>query len=463
MDLPITNKPTLTRRLFIRRGLASVSGFYLLPMLEPINVKAQAKPKLRGNAEFCIFFFLSGGASHLDTFDFKEGHWTPPDFDVRTIKPGLVLPYGLFPKISNQIDRLALVRSIEAWESAHTRAQYYLQAGHPPSPAREKDIPGIGAVVAYEYEARKRPTDFLPPFVAMNFGGSLLVAEACLPNPATPLVIETKEDLPFLVPSEEKAIFERRWELLQKLEASERVGVNGFAASKIYKQFESFDHSAFKLMSSPRLPQILTLNEDDRKRYGSSALGDASILARNLVQADAGTHYICISHNGWDLHANIFDKSSKLNHYTLCHELDSALTALMDDLGKVKAADGKSFLDKTFIVAMGEFGRTGGDLTVNKGRDHNRMAQTALFAGAGVIGGRAIGATDDKGWKVTKTDWDKKRSIYTEDAVSTIYSQLGIDWTKKITQTPSGRDFQYLEGMSGTNFIDISEVAVLFG
>jgi uncharacterized protein DUF1501 len=91
------------------------------------------------------------------------------------------------------------------------------------------------------------------------------------------------------------------------------------------------------------------------------------------------------------------------------------------------------------------------------------MAQTAFFAGAGVKGGRALGATDEKGVKVVKTEWNEKRSIYTEDVVATIYSQLGIDWTKKITNTPSGRAFEYLEPQSATEFINPSEISVLFG
>src|SRR5690349_3437217 len=151
MRIP-TLRPALSRRLFLKRGLATVSGFYLLPMLEPKNVEAVEKVKLRGGAENCIFLSLTGGASRLDTFDIKEGRWAPPDFDIRTIKPGIVIPYGLFPRLSEQIDKLAIARSVAAWESSHPRAQYYLQAGHPPSPARQRDIPSIGAVVAYELD-----------------------------------------------------------------------------------------------------------------------------------------------------------------------------------------------------------------------------------------------------------------------------------------------------------------------
>ena len=64
--------------------------------------------------------------------------------------------------------------------------------------------------------------------------------------------------------------------------------------------------------------------------------------------------------------------------------------------------------------------------------------------------------------KVVSPGWSRKRSIYTEDVVATIYSALGIDWSKRITNTPSGRVFDYIEATSGTDFISPSEVAELF-
>ena len=77
-------------------------------------------------------------------------------------------------------------------------------------------------------------------------------------------------------------------------------------------------------------------------------------------------------------------------------------------------------------------------------------------------GGRVLGATDPKGEKVVESGWGEKRSIYTEDVIATIYSQLGIDWNKKIVNTPSGRDFEYLEAASGTEFVGFKEIAPLF-
>ena len=454
-----TTSPKLGRRSFLRVGLTTFAGFQLLPMARPLNVEAQEKAKVRGGAEYCIFLFQDGGAPQLDTWDLKEGRWTPPDFDVRTVKPGILWPYGQFPRLAQLLDRVALARSMQAWESAHARAQYYMQVGHILSPARVSEMPAVGAVVSYELQSRRKESDFLPPFVAINFGvGKVnsMLREGCLPDACGPLSLTMGQAVPFVISEEEKGMFNRRWELLQALENSGRSGLAAF------RKFESFYSATHSMMTSSKLEQMLALPEEDRKRYGNSSFGDGCLLARKLVEAQAGTRYIIVSQGGWDLHANMYSPETKPNHYTLCGEFDSAVSALFADLEQTKAADGRSLLDKTFILSMGEFGRTGGDLTPNKGRDHNQNGMTALFAGGGVKGGQVFGATDEKGARVVRTEWDQDRSIYPEDVIATIYSVLGIDWTKKITNTPSGRAFQYIESASGTDFVNFGEISRLF-
>jgi len=181
------------------------------------------------------------------------------------------------------------------------------------------------------------------------------------------------------------------------------------------------------------------------------------------VAADAGKNFIGISNSGWYLHGNEYKKSEKTNQYTLCRELDDCLSALLDDLSNSKDRKGSSLLERTLIVCMGEFGRTPGELNPNKGRDHHRFASTAVFSGAGVKGGRAVGQTDEIGGRVVASGWHKKRSMYPEDVVATIYSALGIDWSKRITNTPSGRTFDYIETTSGTDFLDPNEISELYG
>ncbi len=439
-----------TRRQLFQVGNVSIAGYFLDSVFRPVNVSAKAKVRPRGNADFCIFVNLSGGASHVDTFDIKEHRWTPPDFDIRTVKPGLRLPSGLFPKLTAGIDRLAIVRSMKAWENEHIRAQFYLQVAHSPSPSRLKEMPSIGSVIASEFQTRRREMDYLPPFVAMNFtsGAFKVIGEGCLDSGNAPLSLETDAGFDFVIAPEEQARFRRRWEVLKQLERS------GPDAGRYQEEFQAHYRGAHAMMVSPDIRKVLTLDADDRRRYGSSQVGDACALARNLVGAGAGTRFIMVSHKGWDTHVDIYGKNAQ---YKLAHELDNALSALLDDLESAK------LLGRTLVCCTGEFGRTPGELTVNKGRDHFKDAFTGLFAGAGVQGGRAIGTTDDLGTRITDPGWHRKRPVYFEDVAATIYSALGIDWTKSITQTPSGRVFEYIENQSGTEFFEPDEISELFG
>jgi len=92
---------------------------------------------------------------------------------------------------------------------------------------------------------------------------------------------------------------------------------------------------------------------------------------------------------------------------------------------------------------VGEFGRTVGPVTQNGGRDH-LLQQAAMLSGAGIRGGRAIGTTNDAGDTVVDPGWSGGRSIWPEDIEATIYSALGIDWTKVLHGDALGRGFEYV-------------------
>jgi hypothetical protein len=457
-----TAVPTLARREFLRIGAASLTGYHLLPMARPVAVQAAGKLQPRGTAEYCIFLFLNGGASHIDTFDLKEGAWTPQDFDIRTVQGGpLKLPLALYPKLAQRIDDLAIVRSMEAWETAHGRAQYYMQVAHAISPARRNEMPSVGAVVAYEMEARRKPDCFLPPFIAMNYGGGAgVVGSGCLSPKLNPLAFDTKTQLDFVVPDAERRRFDRRWHLLREME---REGSPAAVSTlDLVEAFQAHHERAHAMMLAPGIGRILEVKSEDHKRYGASSFGDACVLARNLIAAEAGARYIFISQGSWDAHTDIYDKSKPDNIYRQSSELDQGFANLLADMSRLKTAEGGRLLDKTLIVCTGEFGRTVGPVTLNLGRDHYRYAFTTLFAGGGVRGGRIVGATDATGAKVVESGWSQKRSIYPEDIAATIYSALGIDYSKKITNTPSGRAFEYLESFSGTTFMQPGEIETLF-
>jgi hypothetical protein len=439
-------------------------GLEMAPLWKPSAVRAEQRVAPRGSADSVIFLNLRGGPSQMDTFDVKEGPWTPQDFDIRTTKQGFQWPYGLMPKLTERLDDLCIIRSMEAWDTVHSRAQFYLQTGHQPSPARNAEMPSVGSVVAYEHMGRRTEQEFLPPFVAMNYDASTMFGalqkSGCLPPDYSPLALDlSQKTLPFRLEEAEVPRFERRWDLLQKLDVR-RAHLGDPGTQAAHREFASYAAGVRKMMLNPRLKELMTLSDEERKRYGSTPFGDGCILARNMVAADAGAKFVMVTHSNWDHHGNIYKKDAGL--YKLCPELDFAFAALLADLKGIRRKDGSSQLDRTLVVAMGEFGRTPGELTLSKGREHYAGAMNALFAGAGVRGGRVIGATDDLAAKVMKTEWSGNRSIYMEDVCITIYSALGIDWNKRITGTPSGRDFVYVDSAAGTGFYNFQEIRDLY-
>lgn len=458
--------PPLTRRDLLRAGGLGVAGYYFSPAFRPVNVYAAEKVSPRGSARFCIFIMLTGGMSQLDGFDAKEGAWTPKDFDIRRFGDAY-LPYGLFPQLSARLGDVTILRSMNAWDSVHGRAQYYVQAAHPLNLALAKEIPPVGSVVAYEYRDRRKSDDSLPPYVAINATHSQagLLTQGFLSAEFSPFSLAVAKDgPPNLAPKPgEEERFRRRWNFLQELDGSLRS--NDSPRGKSFTDYHDFYRGAYALMRDKRVAEVLNIAPGDMKRYGETALGNACALARNLVVADAGTNFVFISHDGWDFHSNIYESHSPngVTHPKLCRELDHALSPLLDDLKTGKRKDGRALLDETLVVVMSEFGRTPGNIhEARKGREHYQYAACGLLAGGGVKGGQVIGKTDDQGAKITEFGWKPKRPIYIEDMAATVYSALGIDWTKRIENTPSGRAFQYIEPFSGTNYVKFQEVSEVF-
>jgi hypothetical protein len=465
------------RRRLLRVGAVTLSGCSVMPFADRLRAATEENVDPRGTAECVIFVNLVGGPSQMDTFDVKEFKSTPPDLDIRTASTGCRWPYGLLPKTAESLGDMVLVRSMAAWDTLHNLGQYYQQVGHPFSAARSQEMPSMGSIIAHEFRTRSKPADFLPAFVSMNFptgavnGG--LIKEGALDSNSAPLTVDLKEGmlLPFLLPPGGETRFDRRMEFLESFDSARHL--DPASAPRRFLEWQAFTKGAQRMMKSPEIGKIFALDAAERVRYGKTSMGDACLIARNMVAAEAGARYILISQGGWDHHAAIYGKEDKPHGenpkergglYEKCAELDAAFGSLIGDLKKQRTKDGSaSLLDKTFIVCLGEFGRTPGDLNDAKGRDHWPAVRSGLFAGGGVKHpGRILGATDAAAAKITRLDWAKKRPIYPEDVMATIYSVLGIDWTKKISGMPSGRDFQYVEPTSATGFLGSTEITDLF-
>jgi hypothetical protein len=430
-----------------RRQLFAAAASFLATARRGDSQSETTPVRVRGTARACIFVNLNGGASHLDTWDPKDAPWNPTDIDLRAGPGGIVLSNTLFPELSRYVADLCILRSVSSWENAHDRGQFYLQTAHASNPAFVAETPHIGAVVALE----KSGSGPLPPFLAPNGGagqGATFLGGRMQPMgaPANQGGLTTIEHN-FYGP-QSQARFNDKFAFLNELDGPLRRG----ALDAPLRDHATFYESARQLMYDQAIASVFRFSADDTGRYGNTNLGRAAIVARNAVRANNGTVFVNLTQNGWDTHQNMFDRLYAPNQYTLCNELDRALAALVEDL----KASGD--FDSTLIVVMSEFGRTPGVLNARGGRDHHKDAMSVLLMGGGVRGGRAIGVTDSEGARVIEPGWSRQRPIYFEDLAATIYSALGINWTKRITDTPTRRLFEYVPYATEGRFTSVDEV-----
>ncbi len=454
-----------SRRDALRLGGYGVLGAFadqagLIP-----QVRAAGKANPRGGARFAVLIELAGAISHLDTFDFKESKGTPKDLDVRPVRNDLYLSHRLFPELSKEMDRVAIVRSMKSHEVVHFRGQYYTQAGRPLNPAQANEIPSVGSVIALELESQRRQTDTFPTYIGCNLdtAGCGALSTGFL-NPRHSVV-----DINFKngggaasVEGEAAKLLEERYRLLSELDKAARSSRDG--RDRSLAAFRDFQSSAYRILGDARWPTAFRMSKEDREKYGDNEVGLGCLLARNMIQADAGARYFHITHPGWDHHTNIFTHKAKSNHYRLSNEFDLGMASLMRDLAATPSPrePGKTLLDETIVVMATEFGRTPGALNQNAGRHHYNPCYLSLFAGAGVKGGRILGKTDADGAKVVENGWRHKIQPKTENIYATIYSVLGIDWKKEITNTPSKRTYRYIDPLGATEFAMDDEIVELF-
>ena len=444
------------------QGIAAAA----LQSVWPLKLKGSAKNTPRGNARNVIFFELAGALSHVDSFDFKENRATLPEWDVRKTNTGIYVPHALFPRMVKVMDKVAHVRSFVSHEEVHFRGQYYVQAGRQMNVAFASEIPSIGSVVASELESRRRETDTFPTYVSFNLTTNQVGAMSTGFLPARFSVFDLNPDEALKgMTLDQKAseLLEERWRLLAQLRRLNPGRLTGL--DKSITGFEDFSATAKQLLSDGRWPASFQIADADRLRYGNTSVGLSSILARNLLKQDGGTRYIHICHNGWDHHKEIWTKAAATNHYKLIAEMDPALASLLEDLGATASSTmpGKTLLDETLVVCMGEFGRTPGPLNFQAGRDHHKHVFPAMFAGAGVRGGRVHGASDADGVKCVDAGWGHSKQPRIENVVSTIYSSLGIDWGKEVHNTPSGRTYVYVDPLGANGIVPTDELSPLYG
>ncbi len=454
-----------------RRDVLRLGGYGLLAASAdaawPLRLAATGKSvHPRGSARNVVFVEISGAISHVESFDFKENAGTPKDLDIRKVHSDLYLSHLLFPRLEKQMDKIAVLRTLLSHEEVHFRGQYYVQTGRQLNLAFAREIPAIGSVMAVELESRRRSQDTFPTYMSFNldkaFPGAL--STGFLP-PQFSVVDINPESAVKGMALDQKAIdlLEERWQLLSRLRDVSRPRLASYGREM--SSYENFYETAHRLLSDERWPQAFHISEEDRTRYGNTPVGISAALARNVLAQDAGTHYIHICHPGWDHHVQIWDRAASSNHYLLCSEFDPAFSSFLEDLARIRSKTNpeKTLLDETLVVAMAEFGRTPGALNNMAGRDHYNRCFPALFAGAGVKGGRALGRTDAEGGKRLEIGWGLPEQPRIENIVATMFSALGIDWTKEVRNTPSGRAYVYVDPLGANGVIPTDEISTIYG
>ena len=461
-----------TRRDVLKLGGVALASTWVERIAGPTKVYATGKANPRGTARFAILVEMGGCISPMDCWDLKETKWTPKDLDVQKIQSDLSVSRTLFPMLTERKhwNKMAVVRSLRASELIHFNGQYHTQTGRSLNPAIAKEIPAFGSVIAAELDHARRESDRFPTYVStgMTRAAAGSIGAGLFPARFSGLDLDPTTIFDAFSGNADgvNAVLDERWNMLAAVaqaSAAERASIG-----QVTSDYLGYYKEAYGLLNDKRWTSVFKASDDDKQRYGGAtdlyAMG--LILARNLLDADAGTRFVYVNDGaGWDHHSYIFDHSKPRNHYVSCTRFDKGITALLEDLEKMpsKHTPGKTLLDETMIVCTSEFGRTPFINNV-AGRDHWRTSYSTLYFGGGVKGGRMIGRTDPDGGTVIDTGWAHKEQPHMDNTVASIYSALGIDWRKKVEHTPSGRAYEYTQTapLTGNEFFSDDEIAELF-
>lgn len=431
----------IDRRVFFKIAATGVTGYFVSP-LQTVAQTVTTTPgaTILSTARNCIFFLLAGGPSHIDTFDFRAGLWTPADFAPATIN-GIDWPSGLMPNLAAQLNanRFSIIRSGQSLALVHALLQNWNQIARNPANATGKIAPNIGSVVALEKEPQRNTGQVLPGFLSLNGGGSLAGSGYFSGKYAPFDVSPSAGGLSNLTHPDGESVFTARYSTLLAADALLR-GTPSPIGTPV-DEMSDFYTSAKNMMYNPTVNNAFRFSATDQQKYGNSSFGGACVTARNVLMANLGVRYIQITLGGWDNHTNIYAPNNGI--YPSARQLDAGLGNLLADLASLPGSQGGTMLDDTLLVVKGEFGRTVGNITGGGGRDHYFVHST-LIGGGGVQGGRTLGTTTPDAAYVDDPGWSQQRPVYAEDIAATIYSAVGIDYTTVRHDDPLGRGFEYI-------------------
>jgi hypothetical protein len=446
------------RRMFLR---SAVAGSAIFPALVSELLAEEAKsgndplapkqPHFEAKAKNVIFLFMSGGVSHVDSFDPKpkltadHGKSIKLDHPETRNRPGyeklfLKKPqwefkkYGkcgtevssLFPNVAERVDDIALIRSLHADHSNHYNATLGMHTG-----SFNQARPSIGAWISYGLGTINRN---LPSFIVIApqtpYAGSQVWASDFLPGSHQgTLVLPGAEPMRNVRP---RVPLDRQRKELDALAELNRDHLEERDHDpNLDARLRSFE-TAFGMQSAaPEAFDLSKETDDTLKLYGlkrgqTTGFGWQCLAARRLVER--GVRFVELIDTGssgnWDSHGDMAE------HGRLAKNVDLPIAGLLADLKRT------GLLSQTLVVWTTEFGRTPFNNTADaKGREHHPWAFSSWLAGAGVKGGITYGESDEYGIRAEK---DK---VHVHDFHATILHLMGLNHIK-LTYRHSGRDYR---------------------
>lgn len=443
---------TKTRRDFLRTG----AGFPMLALIDLLSrdearaasgvSPLAAKPAHhRAKAKRCVFFFMNGAPSHVDTFDPKPvltkfdgtkyqgpltvgsngrpiGYLMKSPFEFRKHGQSGLEISSLFPNTAKFADDICVIRSMHTDTAAHASGCLQMNTGNVLI-----GKPSMGSWLSYGLGTEN---ENLPSFVVMTDprGGPISGASnwtAGFMPAAYQGTLFRSTGAPLLDLTNPKGIDNRTQrsslDLLANLNqqhAAQHPGETELAA-RIYSY-----ELAYRMQTAAA--ETVDVNREDAKTiemYGlnnklTADFGRKCLITRRLLER--GVRYVQLYSGGghiedtWDGHNDCIG-----NHKLHAGETDQPIAALMTDLKRT------GLWDDTLLIWGGEFGRTPTSEGVGKpGRDHNWYGFSMWLAGGGVKGGQAIGATDEIGFEAVED------RCHVSDFHATILHLMGLEHSR---------------------------------
>ncbi|GAC1463530.1 MAG: DUF1501 domain-containing protein [Isosphaeraceae bacterium] len=425
------HKDGLTRREMVQVGFSGLLGFGIPSLL----ARGGTTGARTSRAKSVILIFQTGAPSQIDTLDPKPE--APEEIRgtfraIETKTPGVRLCEHL-PGLAARADQFAVVRSMTHGLPSHEHATHMMLTGidrMPPGAthmASRADWPCYASGLDFVRPRQDGVPSgvMLPTYLHNGYGFSgqtagLLGAKYdpwhVKKDPNDPAFRVEELSLPLGLTA---GHLDSRRGLLAQIDA--QTGTMAKVSSR-NGGWHALQDKAFSLLTTGAVKRAFDIEKEDprtRDRYGRHPFGQALLLARRLVQAGVPIVQANMgTMNNWDTHSENCEQLKT----RLLPPLDRGLSALLDDLTLT------GLLDETLVVMVGEFGRTprlGQDSQglpqYRTGRDHWAGVFSALFAGAGVVGGRVVGQSDRMG------AYPASKGYYPSDLGATIYQALGVD------------------------------------